>query len=220
MAGKGFRELTQGMSAKEKLEYLWEYYKWVLLVLAMVAMVAAMVITGIINKSVEILYSGVAVNVQLSEEGSRYLTQDLADELGAVGREKADLFVTSFQDLQTTSDAEVNAAAAMQVVLMITTADYDYVMMDQTAFDFYKNHSIFASLETIFPPEVLAQYDASFVYHETQEDGRYPIAIDITECSFARGCIAEGDRVFIAFPGNTGRTELNDDFLAYLMDWK
>lgn len=220
MSKQGFRELTKGMTLTEKLEYLWEYYRWVLLVAAFAVIVASMVITGIVNTSGEVLYSGAAVNVQLSEEGSRYLKEDLAEHLGAERNQKTELFVTTFTDLQTTSDLEMSAASAMRVVLMITAEDYDYVIMDQVALDFYKNHPVFTSLDEMFSDEILSQWEDAIVYHETEETGAYPVAIDITQTAFVQGCVAEGERVYIAFPGNTGRTEQNDDFLEYLTAWK
>lgn len=220
MSKRSFKEKTQGMTFSEKAEYLWEYYKWVLLVAAFVVIVMSMVITGIVNTSGEILYSGALVNVQISEDGRSYLTEAWAQQLGAQKKEKVDLFTTSFQDLQNTADVETNSAAAMQVVLMITAEDFDYVLMDDVAFDFYKNHPVFTSLDRLFDAETLKEWEDTIIYHETQEDGRFPIAVDITDTAFVRDCVAEGQRVYVAFPGNTGRTALNDDFLMYLMDWE
>ena len=66
------KEKMAGMTLQEKAEYLWEYYKWVLLVAAFAVIVIAMVVTGIVNTSGEILYSGAAVNVPLSEGTTEY----------------------------------------------------------------------------------------------------------------------------------------------------
>lgn len=215
MAKRSFKELTHGMTVSEKVDYLWEYYKWVLLVAVFIVIVASMVITGIVNTSKQVLYSGAAVNVQMSEEGSGYLTEQLEEHLGATKRQSVELFSTAFEDLQTTSDVEYNAMSAMQLALMIAAEDYDYVIMDQLALDFYRNHPVFTALDEMFSEELLSQWENQIVNHEGM-----PIAIDITDTAFVRGCVLEGERVYIAFPGNTGRTEFNDDFLKYLMAWK
>ncbi len=220
MSKRSFKEMTQGMTFQEKAEYLWEYYRWVLLVAAFAVIVIAMVVTGIINTSGEILYSGAVVNVQISEEGCDYLTENWAETLGAGKNQKANLFVTSFQDLQTTSDAVVSSAAAMQVVLMITAEDYDYVIMDGVALDFYKNHPVFTALDVMFPEEIMDKYQDRIVYHETEESGRFPFAVDITGSGFARTYAAPDTKIYIAFPGNTGRTEINEDFLEYLVKYE
>ncbi|MBQ6839445.1 MAG: hypothetical protein IJO45_01990 [Oscillospiraceae bacterium] len=218
MAKRSLKEMTQGMTFSEKAEYLWEYYWWILLVAAFAVVVGSMVITGIVNTSKEILYSGAAVNVQISEEGTHYLTEGLEEQFGGEKDQKAELFVTSFQDLETTSDAVVNSAAAMQVVLMITAGDYDYVIMDEVALDFYKNHPVFTALDETLPEEIFNACRDRVFYHETQEQGKFPLAIDITDSAFAQGYMTQDTKVYIAFPGNTGRTESNDDFLTYLMD--
>ena len=220
MSKKGIKEMMRTMTFHEKLEYLWEYYKWVLLVAVFVVIVASMVITGIVNTSKQVLYSGAAVNVQLSEEGSLYLTQKLEDRFGTKKGQSAELFVTSFADLQNTSDAQYSAMTAMQVVLMISAEEYDYVIMDEIALDFYKKHPVFTPLEEMFSDEILAQWENDIVCCETEEAGVYPAFIDITDTGFVQACVPEGKRVYIAFPGNTGRTEYNDDFLEYIIAWK
>lgn len=220
MAKTKLMETLKGMTFRERAEYLWEYYWWILLVTAFAVIVIAMVVTGIVNTSGEVLYSGAAVNVPLSEEGREYLTQELEEHFGAEKNQKTELFATSFDDLRTASDVEVSSAAAMQVVLMITAEDFDYVLMDEVAFSFYKNHPVFTPLNEMFGQETLTQWDASVVYHETEEAGKYPIALDITDTGFVRDCAPGSGRIYIAFPGNTGRTNKNADFLAYLLNWK
>jgi len=217
MAKRSFKEMIQGMTFREKVEYLWEYYRWTLLVAAFGVIVIAMVVTGVVNSQIKILYSGAAVNVPISQTGEAFLTDSWGEKLGAGKKEEVRLFSTSFEDLQTTSDAQVSAAAAMQVVLMITAGDYDYVIMDEVALDFYKNHPVFSSLDSMFSAEILDEYKNRVFCHETEETGEFPLAIDITDSGFARAYVAPNTKVYIAFPGNTGRTEINDDFLEYLM---
>lgn len=220
MAKTKITETLKGMTFRERAEYLWEYYWWILLVAAFAVIVVAMVVTGIVNTSGEVLYSGAAVNVPLSEEGEQYLTQELEEYFGAEKNQKTELFVTAFDDLRTASDVEMSSAAAMQVVLMITAEDFDYVLMDEVAFSFYKNHPVFTPLDEMFGQEMLVQWDALVVYHETEEAGKYPVALDITDTGFVRDCAPDSGRIYIAFPGNTGRTNKNADFLAYLLNWK
>jgi len=218
MSKRSLKEMTQGMSFAEKLEYLWEYYRWILLVLAFGVIVIAMVVTGIVNTSGEVFYSGAMVNVQLSQEGESFLTERLEENFNAPKREKAKLFATSFQDLQNVSDVEMSAAAAYRVVLMIIAKDYDYVIMDETAWNYYKNHPVFTALDEMFSDEIMEQYSDRIIRHQLEESAQLSLAIDITDSAFARKYAQEGTKLYIAFPGNTGRTEMNDDFLEYLMN--
>lgn len=215
---RSFKEMTQGMTFGEKMEYLWEYYRWVLLVAAFGAIVIAMVVTGIVNSSGKVFYSGAVVNVQLGEEGEAFLTDHLEEIFPAPKGERAKLFTTSFQDLQKASDVEMSAATAYRVVLMITAEDYDYMIMDETAWNYYRNHPVFTALDEMFPDEVIERYSDRIVRYQPEDSEELPLAIDITDSAFARKYAQQGTKVYIAFPGNTGRTELNDDFLEYLMN--
>ena len=57
----------------------------------------------------------------------------------------------------------------------------------------------------------------TFTYED--EDETYLVAIDISDVPFVKKHIVSPDKVYIAFPGNTGRTERNAAFVEYLLNW-
>lgn len=215
MARQGIKETMKGMTGGEKLDYLWTYYKWVLVVAAFAAVVLSMVVTGIVNNSKDILYSGAVVNLITTNEGQTCLTDDLHTALGGVSKQEVELFPVFFQNLQNASDVEVSSYTAMQIVTKVAAQELDYVIMDEAAFSLYENHNIFMPLDTLFPEMV---WDENAIYHESEE-GTYPIAIDVSNTDFAQKGIIGAEKVYIAFPGNTQRTEQNAVFLEYLLNW-
>jgi len=66
-------EQLKPMSWKERFDHLWEYYKWVLAVAAVVIMLISIVCTSIYNKNVEVLFGGAVVNIHMSNEAREYL---------------------------------------------------------------------------------------------------------------------------------------------------
>ena len=212
MEKRSFKEMTKGMTLQEKTEYLWEYYRWVLLVAVFGVIVVSMVVTGIVNSQTKTLYSGAPVNMPITEEGNAFLTEGWEEILGAEEKEEVRLFSTSFEDLQTASDVEVSTATAFQVVLMITAEDFDYVIMDEVAWDYYKNHPVFTALDEMFPAKVMEEY-GQYILENAEA---VPVAIDITQSAFAQKHIAQETKVYIAFPGNSRGTALNEAFLKYL----
>ena len=218
MDKRSFREMTQGMSFVEKAEYLWGYYRWTLLVAFFGVIVISMVVTGIVNSQAEPDFAGIVVNMPLSEEGTAFLTDDWGKIIGAEKEGAVQLFSTSFQDLDSTSDLEMAAATAYQVVLMIAGEDYDYILMDEAALNYYENHSIFTPLDAMFPEEVLEEYGDWIILHTTDQGEEYPLALDITESAFVSKYVGKDTKVYIGFPGNTGRTQMDLEFFEYIMN--
>ena len=217
MADQTFKEKMQGMTLGEKAEYLWEYYRWTLLVAFFAVIVISMVVTGIVNSQADPDFAGIAVNMPLTEEGTAFLTDDWGRRIGAGKEGDVQLFSTSFQDLATTSDLEMTAATAYQVVLMIAGEDYDYILMDEAALSYYKNHSIFTPLDAMFPEEMLGKYSHWIYWHTTDQGEEYPMVLDITESAFVSKYMEKDTKVYIGFPGNTGRREMDIEFLEYIM---
>ena len=222
MSPRNIKKTMAGMSWKDKLEYLWTYYKWVLAVAAGVILLICIVVSSIMNKSVTTLYGGTIINAELSEEGEAYLTDDWFEHLGGVDKkEKVELTTSYYNDLSTTQDPEADAAAAMRVTAMVAAKELDYVIMDELSFNYYKKATIFSSLEEVLSQELIDELNDRIVYYTDEEEGvTYPIALDITDTTFVQDCIHGSKTLYIAFPGNTDRTERNDQFLEYLLNWK
>ena len=215
MSKRSFKELTAGMRAGEKLEYLWTYYKWVLVVAAFAAVVIAIVITAVINAQTNILFSGALVNVSPTEEGQTYLTEQWQQALGAEGEhDTVKLTSFTFRDILSGNATDVEANTAMRLAAMVAAQEVDYILTDDVGYRFYINHPVFSPLDTIFSPQELAGIDLPIIY---SEDGTTPMAFDISQTPFAQSCSVRSGIVYIAFPGNTGRTAMNTDFLEYLL---
>ena len=52
-----------------------------------------------------------------------------------------------------------------------------------------------------------------------QNEEGIAMAVDITDTAFVRSCVTGKGKVYIAFPGNTARAELTDDFFDRLLAW-
>lgn len=222
MKRKGIAEAIAGMSLKQKAEYLWTYYKWVLAVAVAVIVIICIVVSSIMSKSVTTLYSGIVINAELSEEGEDYLSDGWFTHLGGdEKKEKVDISSTYYNDLSVTQDPEADAAAAMKVTAMVAAKELDYIIMDEISFNYYKKAAIFSSPEEMLSQEQINQFSDKIVYYTDEEDGvTYPVAIDITDTAFSRNCLKASGKVYIAFCGNTGRTERNSEFFDYMLDWE
>ena len=215
-----FKEATKGMTFREKLDHFWTYYKLALGVAAGLIMILCMIITGIVNSLTKVVYSGIAINTFMTEEGIAYLSEDLAVYLDATGkREEVILDENYLQNMASSSNVEDKYISAMQVTVRVAAREFDYLMMNETAYNYFQNETVFPSMYETLSAELIEQLGDHVTYYTDPDGQTYPMAIDITEWAFTKDCVQGNGKIYLAFCGNTGRTATNDVFVEYLRNW-
>ena len=69
-------ETLKPMTGKQRVEHIWEYYKEYMFVALMVIVLLVIVFTSIFNKKTEVLFSGVLVNMEVSDAGWEYINEE------------------------------------------------------------------------------------------------------------------------------------------------
>ena len=205
------------MTWKQRFDHLWTYYKWVLGVLVGLIMIGSMIVTMVAQKQIDIRFAGMSVNVDLSDEAVMYLTEDMEAFLVTEEKQEVQLDMTGFGDLLDPEMAEYNYNSALQVIALVSAAQLDYVMMDESALSFYVRQEVFTDLSTVLTEEQLALFEGRTVYAEPQDGERYPIALDLRDTAFAAD--SELEEIYIGFPDNTQREYKAGQFLDYLLAW-
>ncbi len=208
------------LSNKERVEYLWDYYKVV--AICFVGFVVAIITVIHLSNAPDLVFDGVFANVALQEGEDAYITSEWLEVMGGnPKKEKVNYSTITFGNFsQGYNNQEL--VQAQKTAAMIMAEMLDYVLMDDIALQYYTsdpNTQLFTSLEDLLPQEQLQQWEEKLFYFEEQGGAKYPIAVDITETDFGKSCITT-DHVYIAFPGNTGRAEWCDEFFEYLLNWK
>ena len=207
------------MTFKEKVGHLWEYYKWFAITAVVLIIATVSVVISVVENSKELAYGGMIVNLTVTEEGNTYLKEGWFEALGGDPKQqKIELDTMYIPNMEQPTFTETSRANVTKITTMITAGQVDYILADAYAVHYLCSGGSFSALDTVVPEELLAKFEGKLVTYEDDEE-TYLVAIDITELSFAKTHIASPDKVYIAFPGNTGRTEQNAAFLEYLMNW-
>jgi len=212
------------MTFGEKLGHLWEYYKWVAIVGVILIVATVSVVLSVIQNTKELVYGGVVINLEVTEEGNAYLKEGWFEAQGAdEKKQRIELDTVYISNLGSGTYSEISAASVTKLTTMVDMGEVDYVLTEVDAIGYLSDKGLFSALDTMFTPEQLAQFEGK-MFQYADGDEQYWIAVDITELPFVKKHISlsydgEENRVCIAFPGNTGRTEKNIAFLEYLMNW-
>ena len=214
------KEALRPMPWNKKLEHLWEYYKWVLVLLTVVGFIITIVCIGYSNARVEGLLYGEIVNLSFDTQGLNYLSEDFLEHLGGVkGDQKVSVMMTN---LVVGQDSTYNNyyAPLMRTSSEISNHKLDFVLVDSPALATYFDNEFMLDLRQLFTDEELAQMGDRVVYVLYEETGEeIPMAINITDSAFVQDRMNHNMAAYLGFIGNTDRKEtcriLYDYIMAY-----
>ena len=181
-------EELRPMTPKQRWEHLWEYYKWVLGVVALLVLVGAVIATSIINLNTEVLASGVLLNVEPDDEGYYYLTEAYYNtHKSDQGRQTVELTTRTYDISEQVEDPAYNYDVMQSIVAMIYAKTLDYVVSDEASMLELLSPDYFMDLREIFTEEELAAMDDRVIKLVSEETGKtIPMAIEVTDSEFCR----------------------------------
>ena len=215
------KDTLRPMPWKKKLEHLWEYYKWVLVVLAVMGMIIYISIVGYSNARVEGLFYGEVVNLDFDTEGVEYLREDFLEHLGGVkGDQKVSLYLSNLV-MGDDSTYDNYYAPLMRTASEISDGKLDYFLVDSAALTCYFSEEILLDLRLLFTEEELAQIGDDLVYVLYEETGeQIPMAINVTDSAFMTSRLNYKKTAYLCFVASTERLEICKIFYDYYMAYQ
>ena len=170
------------MSFKEKLEHIWEYYKFYLLGLVIFLVVIGSLINAwLINPQPKTALflswnAGFILYEQL-DELSEALTKRLVDE-------KENEVVSTTQMLTSTGDPTINMASQQRMIAMVAAGEIDVFILDSTMLVEYASNGLIVPIESMLAEirasdrEVYDRIEEKIVYTRIEvEEGQIEEAI-------------------------------------------
>ena len=212
------KDELKDMTFREKLEHLWEYYKWILGVFLGVVFVICAIIASIITLNTQIRLAGVLINVDVSLDGYVYLQNGYFERIGGQkGKEIVDLRSMQFENPYTTVDQTFALNVQESVVALISARELDYLMFDDTALPFFMDPETLMDLREMFTQEELDALGTAVIKLQLPETGEViPMAIDVSDTAVFREYMDPDKPVYLAFSIVTPRMEACADFWQFL----
>ncbi len=188
MARNGFKdswEKFKKLSRKERLEYIWDYYRYHILGIVGAVFLAVILFP---KSTPEPLLQIVLVNHELT---SPFREESFTDYLEHQGFEIYEGCVKGLSF--TVTDKNVTGGSEEYIALSVHLAvGQDIFMSSGTIFENLASQDVFADLSGILSEETLASYEGSIVY-APEELGGYPCGIVLTDhpCLEAEGYFEE-----------------------------
>ena len=150
----------QDLSFKGKIQYLWDYYKWVIVVIAIIIGVIAIIKEAVVNsKKVEVLHIAMIdailadQDLTLSTAGSNteQMEKDIVALLGC--QDDPHAFAGVDSNLYTDdTGAALDYNSSMVLTVKISAGEYDIVLYPRAVFDTYEDKaSFFLPMDEVIP---------------------------------------------------------------------
>ena len=200
----------KALSFKKKLEHIWIYYKWYILVAAAVICVLVSILGTVANNQKETLISGIFINNAAEPEGYACLTEGYWEYCGANPDQKVELVTGRSIDFEAETPSQQEAAAFMTVTCMIAAKTLDYIITDEASAAHFMEQEVVMDLRQLLPEEVLARWD-------TMERDGAVIGLRLEDTAFARKYPLAAENSCILVIANAPNPENMVRFLEYLM---
>ena len=219
---KSLKSDMANMTYKQKLEHIWTYYRWMLIVVAILIMVVSILLASFQNLSKKTVMAGVTVNVFLSDEGKAYISDDYKASLG-ITSEKEEVYLShsDIADAASATNFSENYYAVMSLLALCANEEVDYLLLNQVGFETMLVQGAYLDLTKVYTAEELEAFGDRVVYAQTnQESEPTPMALKITDSPFIQDNADNKGDIYFVFVANSPRTEECRAFFDYMMAWK
>lgn len=167
------------MSWSDRFWYIWEYYKWHMLICVMIAMFVMVIATSIYNSTLKTRLYCVAINNPAGQQlDSSVLTEDFAEYM-QFGK-KDQIFAESMYLPSDGTFDDMAMANQTKLAALMAARSLDVMISDEVFFQKYAQISSFLDLETVLPEDVLDLVRDRLIYAKDESGQELPLGIDVT----------------------------------------
>lgn len=225
------------MKFRKKIQYIWDYYKFPLVVLCIFLYVIGYFLYGHFTRKDTILYTAL-VNVSASESLTRQLSTNFIPYIKEDSSKKELQLYTGLYltDDENNPNHEYTYASRMKILASIDGEQLDVVLMNKESFDAFSQNGYLYNLEELLSNEYPALYekwkpylvtntiilednstdvqlDSSISYQAVTEEAPTGLAISQTGLLHDAGF---SDTVYLGIVANTPRVDTAVHYIQYL----
>lgn len=208
------------MTFKEKVEHIWTNFKeWILIFAGVFALLIGYIVTLLTNQ--QPILSGYLLNIELSEAGHSYITEDYFSSIGGTKKQTIELQSGAYVENAKGQMVETNYVVMNQLASIISAESMDFLLSNKYGMELAISMEVYMDLSNFLTEEELVQWKDKLIYAQAEgTDYAYPVAIDISETAFAKEHIKTKAPVYIGFIGNTPHRENCRSFWEFLLGYE
>lgn len=209
---KTFKELTP----KQKISFIWDYYKWWIIGSALFIIIAANAIPTIIENSKEVALYAVFINTEIADPNSTNIIDDFIKEKNIDITDKRTVLDTSLIINRNRGD-QFSMQCNQKMLALFASNEPDILLCDIDNYDFYAENGCFASLEDVLPKDLFEKYKPYMLTCSSSEDQTIYYGIDVSTSKILADEGAYKIEPVFSICSKVNQPENAIKFLEYLM---
>lgn len=226
---KGFKKLRhdlKGMTFKEKIDHLWTYYRWVIIVIFMGCLLISLLTTTYINSHTHTLLAGLYINVDPDDTARQYLETDFQAKYTTGAKWEDNLLKEILlEDKTKTQDLEGYTYTITNVHALFASQSLDYMLTDKTGLENVwptsQADEAFVDLREFFTEAEMKELtDAGKVLYMGGLEEGVPLAVEVSHLPLIQEHFGTDELVFFTIITNSPRKDMVRTFWDYLNAWE
>lgn len=215
------KEILKPMTWKERIDYLWTYYKLALAAIFGAIFLVAIVASTIYYKQIQHIYNGALLGVSVEYELQDQMKEEIGTLYDVDGKKQVvDLSYLMYLDSSEMINMETNQATNIKLTAMIAAKSLDYILVDEFAYNSLIKGNPFADVRRSLSADQLSQLEDHLIWtEETEETPSYPMVVDISHTSFAKTYAPSEKIVYLVFLDGSPNQDRSVTFVDYILNW-
>ena len=206
------------MSFRDKLWYIWEYYKIHMLIGCVILFFLYALGTIFYQKSFTTQLFFIVMNDRSGSEADyEGLANEFKTRMGYGKKDKVEVdssLYISFEE----STSQLDYASLAKVTAIVASKDLDVLISDSPAVEHYASNGAFLNLEEVLPADLWDMVKDD-VYMAKDENGNsFPAAISLDYSYFHEKTGTQMEEAYFSLINNSTRTDTAFEFLRYLYE--
>lgn len=214
------REKLRGMNWKQRIGYIWDYYKFVFAGIAVVLVIGSILLSIVRGMGTEIVMQAAFLNCDYLAGDSQTLWDEFEAYLGGL-EEDQELDLDFSLSIDPDSMDSATAAATIKVMAYMSDGSLDCMIMPENVYRHYLNNGTFQTLDMVLSPEEMEVWEPYLDSEQTPAEGEpgvYGICMDGASRLTESGLYPEAaGKIYFAFPVGASGTEVSVKLLHFLM---
>lgn len=208
------------MNWKQKIGYIWDYYKFIFVIIIGVLLLCSIIRTSIHNMGIEQVIQAAFLNCDYLGGDALNLGRGFEDYLGGLeDDQELDLDYSLSVDFDSMDTA--TTAATIKIMAYMSDGTLDCMIMPENVYLHYLENGAFQALDQVLSREELKEWEEYLDTERTPEEGAegiYGIRVDKAEKLEESGLYPDSvGTVYMAFPSGSSRIGMSVELLHYLM---
>ena len=211
------KEKLKHMSWKDRIWYIWEYYKFHMLFLLIAIMILWIIGTALYRQSFTTRLSIAIINDRSGgNSSSDPLMAGLRETLNCQKKDMIEINEGLFLDTNEETMSQYSYASMVKIAALVSGGMLDIMIADEATIRHYESVDAYMDLRTLLPETLYSQLEDQLLYTEAGDGQEIPIAVSLENSSLKDDTGIIMDPPYLAVISNTQHTEDILSAISYL----